>query len=232
MTEFANPHQNVTFASNGGSAHGYLTLPPSGRGPGVLVIQEWWGLTDHIADVTERFAAEGFVALAPDLYGGRTTHDSREASTMMQNLPVEQATRDLSGAIDHLLAQHAVTGDSVGVVGFCMGGKFVLVMAAQQGDRVGAAVPFYGLPSAEETDFSHLTAPVLGHYGEHDRTITPEAVEDIRARIPAASEVPPQMHFYPAGHAFFNDRSPSTYHEDSARLAWARTLEFLHTHLD
>ncbi|RCW43157.1 carboxymethylenebutenolidase [Halopolyspora algeriensis] len=230
MTE-ANPHQNVTFTSNGETAHGYLAVPASGQGPGVLVIQEWWGLTDHVADVTDRFAAEGFVALAPDLYGGRTTHDSGQAATMMNNLPVERAARDLSGAIDHLLAHPAVVGTSVGAVGFCMGGKFVLVMAAREGNRIGAAVPFYGLPSIEETDFSHLTAPVLGHYGEHDRSVTPEAVDGLRARITADSEVTPHIHFYPAGHAFFNDSNPSTHHEESARTAWTRTLEFLRTHL-
>lgn len=227
----ANPHQNVTFTGNGATGYGYLATPASGQGPGVLVIQEWWGLTDHVADVTDRFAAEGFVALAPDLYGGRTTHSSGEAAAMKEDLPVERAARDLSGAIDHLLAHPAVTGTSVGTVGFCMGGMFVLVMAAREGNRVGAAVPFYGLPSIEETDFSHLTAPVLGHYAEKDRSVTPEAVDGLRARITADSEVKPHIHFYPAGHAFFNDSNPSTYHEESARLAWTRTLDFLRTHL-
>src|SRR5699024_9086756 len=168
-----NPLQNVTFESNGSSAHGYLALPDSGRGPGLIVIQEWWGLVDHIADVTNRFAAEGFVALAPDLYGGRTTHDAQEASELMQQLPVEDAARDLAGAVDYLLSHDAVTSSTIGAVGFCMGGGFVLVLAAQQGDRIGAAVPFYGVPPAEPIDFSGLTAPVLGHYGERDGGIPP-----------------------------------------------------------
>src|SRR3712207_8310701 len=96
MTE--NPRQNVTFPSNGSQAHGYLALPPSGSGPAVIVIQEWWGLTDHIADVTDRLAAEGFVALAPDLFGGRTTHEAEAAGRLMSELPVDQAARDLGGA--------------------------------------------------------------------------------------------------------------------------------------
>src|ERR671921_2878862 len=95
-----NPRQNVTFASNGSQAHGYLATPASGSGPGVIVIQEWWGLTDHIADVTDRLAAEGFVALAPDLYGGTTTHDADQAGKLMQELPVDRAATDLGGAVD------------------------------------------------------------------------------------------------------------------------------------
>jgi carboxymethylenebutenolidase len=129
-----NPLQNVTFPSGGGTAHGYLALPESGVGPGVVVIQEWWGLTSHIADVVNRLAAEGFVALAPDLYGGTTTHDADEAGKLMQQLPVDRAATDLGGAVDFLLGHDAVVGRKVGAVGFCMGGGFVLVLAAQQGD--------------------------------------------------------------------------------------------------
>src|SRR3954470_142265 len=99
-----NPRQNVTFPSNGGHAHGYLKTPASGSGPGVIVIQEWWGLDDHIAGIVDRLADEGFVALAPDLYGGRVAHDSDEAGAMMSELPVDQAAHDLGGAVDYLLA--------------------------------------------------------------------------------------------------------------------------------
>src|SRR3954447_25771346 len=157
-----NPRQNVTFPSNGSQAHGYLATPESGSGPGVVVIQEWWGLTNHIADVSNRLAAEGFVALAPDLYGGTTTHDAAEAGELMQKLPVEQAARDLSGAVDYLLGHDAVTSSKVGAVGFCMGGGFVLVLAAQQGDKGGAAVPFYAVLREPYPSFENLTAPVLG----------------------------------------------------------------------
>ena len=155
-----NPLQNVSFPSNGRTAHGYLALPESGSGPGVVVIQEWWGLTSHIADVTNRLAAEGFVALAPDLYGGTTTHDSDEAGKLMQELPVEQAATDLGGAVDYLLGHDAVTGSKVGAVGFCMGGGFVLVLAAQQGDKIGAAVPFYGVLGEDYPSFENLSAPL------------------------------------------------------------------------
>src|SRR3954469_10187887 len=113
-----NPRQNVTFPSNGGTAHGYLATPASGSGPGVIVIQEWWGLTDHIVSIADRLAAEGFVALAPDLFGGRTTHDADEAGELLSQLPVDQAARDLAGAVDYLLGHEAVTSSKVGAVGF------------------------------------------------------------------------------------------------------------------
>src|SRR5690348_1475026 len=134
-----NPRQNVTFPSNSHEAHGYLATPSSGSGPGVIVIQEWWGLTDHIADISDRLAGEGFVALAPDLYGGKVTHDADEAGKLLTELPVDRAARDLAGAVDYLLAQDSVTSSKLGAIGFCMGGGFVLSLAAQQGDKIGAA---------------------------------------------------------------------------------------------
>ena len=220
-----NPVQNVTFPSNGGTAHGYLAVPGSGSGPGLVVIQEWWGLTTHIKEVTDRFAAEGFVALAPDLFGGATTHDSDEAGKLMSELPVDKAAQDLAGAVDFLLGHEAVTSSKVGAVGFCMGGGFVIVLAAQQGDRIGAAVPFYGVLKEDYPDLSGLTAPVLGHFGEEDGFTTPEAARALADRIEKESGVTPEMHFYPAGHAFFK------HDPEQARLAWSRTVEFLREHL-
>src|SRR5258705_14000691 len=108
-----NPRQNVTFASNGHEAHGYLATPASGEGPGLVLIQEWWGLDDHMAELADRLAAEGFVTLAPDLYGGRVAHDTDDAGRFMSELPVEQAARDLAGAVDFLLAAPQVTSGTV-----------------------------------------------------------------------------------------------------------------------
>lgn len=207
MVETENPRQNVTFASNGHEAHGYLAVPPAGTGPGLVVIQEWWGLTTHVADVTDRLAAEGFVALAPDLFGGATTHDSEEAKVLMQQMPVDRAARDLAGAVDYLLGHDAVIGDKVGAVGFCMGGGFVLILAAQQGDKVGAAVPFYGAPQIPDLDFSGLSADVLGHYAELDKGITPDRVAELSERIERQSGKRPEIHMYPADHAFLDRKS-------------------------
>ena len=226
MTE--NPLQNVTFPSNSGTAHGYLAVPESGSGPGVVVIQEWWGLTDHIADVTNRLAAEGFVALAPDLFGGRTTHDSDEAGQLMQDLPVDRAAGDLAGAVDFLIGHDAVTGEQVGTVGFCMGGGFVLALAAQQGDKVAAAVPFYGVYPGETPDFSNLTADLLGHFGENDDFAPPQQVKELQAKIEAESGKKADFRFYPAGHAFYNDENLlGTYDAEQAGKAWAATTDFL-----
>ena len=226
MTE--NPLQNTTFASNGGTAHGYLALPPSGTGPGVIVIQEWWGLTDHVARIVDRLAAEGFVALAPDLYGGKTTHDADEAGSLMMSLPVDQAARDLGGAVEFLLAHQAVTCRKVGAVGFCMGGGFVLLLAAQQGDKVGAAVAFYGVGPAVPSSYAGVTAAVQGHYGDKDDFYPADQARTQAAQIAAESGAEVEFHFYAAAHAFHNDENTlGTYSPDDAKLAWSRTVEFL-----
>jgi carboxymethylenebutenolidase len=234
MTELPKPtgapaHQNVTFPSAGGTAHGYLALPPTGRGPGVIVIQEWWGLTDHIANVADRLAAQGFVTLAPDLYGGNVAHDSDEALRMMKALPVSHGVELLSGAVDHLLGMPEITSDTVGSVGFCMGGGFVLYQAAAD-PRVSAAVPFYGVIQGDLPDFSGLKAQILGHYGERDTSIPKERLAELSEAVQEAGIVP-YLRMYPAGHAFFNDGRPDTYAPGPALQAWESTVEFLHEQL-
>jgi carboxymethylenebutenolidase len=227
-----NPRQNTTFASNGSEAHGYLAKPAGGRGPGLIVIQEWWGLDDHVADLVDRFAGQGFVTLAPDLYGGRVAHDSGEAGEMLQALPVDRAVRDLSGAVDHLLADPDVTSSTVGVVGYCMGGGFVLKLAAQEGPRIGAAVPYYGVGPGVPDEYRSVTAPIQGHYGEQDAMYPVEQAREQEAQIRAESQGPVEFFYYPAGHAFHNDRDKmGTYDAESATLAWDRTLEFLRTNV-
>lgn len=224
----SNPRQNVSFASNGGQAHGYLATPAAGSGPGVIVIQEWWGLDDHIAEICDRLAAEGFVALAPDLYGGRTTHDSDEAGSLMMSLPTEQAATDLAGAVDHLLGLDACTSSTVGAIGFCMGGGFVLMLAAQQGDKVSAAVPFYGVGPAVPQSFAGLTAAVQGHYAEQDAFFP---VADARAQeqqIREESGADVEFFYYPAGHAFHDDTNQlGNYDAALAGQAWDRAVAFL-----
>lgn len=225
-------NQTITFPSNGGSAHGYLALPDTGSGPGVIVIQEWWGLTDHVRSVADRFAAEGFVALAPDLYGGRTAHDGARAARMMEQLPIGQAARDLSGAADHLLALDAVTSPSVGAVGFCMGGGFVLLLAAVAGERIGAAVPYYGVRGFTAGDAPKVSAPVLGHFASEDGWATPEEARGLRQALLDAG-VDADIRIYEgAGHAFFNDENHSgNYDRELAERTWEDTVEFLREHL-
>jgi carboxymethylenebutenolidase len=228
----SNPRQNVTFASNGAQAHGYLAKPASGSGPGLVVIQEWWGLDDHIAEIVDRFAAEGFVALAPDLFGGRVAHDTDEAGKLMEELPVDQAVRDLSGAVDYLLANESVTSDKIGAVGFCMGGGFVLQLAAQLGDKIGAAVPFYGVGAAVPQQYIGITAPIQGHYGEEDAFYPVDQARRQEQQIRSESQNDVEFFYYPAGHAFHNDKDKlGTYNEQAARQAWERTVQFLKQNL-
>ncbi|MFD5559751.1 dienelactone hydrolase family protein [Kitasatospora griseola] len=225
--------QNVSFAGpSGRTVHGYLAVPPAGVGPGVLVVQEWWGLTRHIAELTDRLAAEGFLALAPDLYGGTVTHDRDAAARMKRELPPERAAEELAAAVSHLLAHPGAVGDAIGVTGFCMGGGLALQLAAREGDRVAAVVPFYGLPGDPDYDYRGLTAHVLGHFGEQDASLPAAVVDEAAIRIGEATGRRPEIHFYPAGHAFMNDeKTPSSYDPLQAAIAWRRTLTFLWAHL-
>ena len=140
--------ETVEFKSNGSTASGYLVKPASGSGPGVLVIQEWWGLDSGIKEMAERLGKAGFVALAPDLYHGQlAAHDEMDkAAHLMQSLPPDRAGRDMSGAVDYLASHTAVTSPGIGVVGFCMGGMLSFIIAANRPDKVKAVVPFYGFP--------------------------------------------------------------------------------------
>src|SRR5258706_5084877 len=128
----------VTFRSDGGEADGYLAVPESGSGPGVIVIQEWWGLNDQIKSVAERLAGEGFVALAPDLYRGAHASEPDEAAKIMMSLNLERATKDLSGAVDYLAAHDAVTGAGLGVIGFCMGVGVALWLGPPRSETIKA----------------------------------------------------------------------------------------------
>jgi carboxymethylenebutenolidase len=229
VTDTINPQQNTTFPSNGGQAHGYLALPPSGRGPGVIVIQEWWGLTTHIASLADRLAAEGFVALAPDLYGGPTTHNADEAGKLMGEMPPDRAARDLAGAVEFLLGRDEVSGDSVGIIGFCMGGSFALALGTREGERIGAVVTFYSVGDVPDT--SSLTAAVQAHFGEQDAFFPLDAARALEARITQESGRAPEVHLYPAGHAFLNDDNLlGTYDPEQAAIAWDRAVAFLHQH--
>jgi carboxymethylenebutenolidase len=221
----------IEFPSNGSTAQGYLALPEGGSGPGVVVIQEWWGLVDHIKDVCDRFAAEGFVALAPDLYHGATTTEPDEAGKAMMAMQLDQAALDMSGAVDEVVRRGG--HDKVGVIGFCMGGGLALVLATKRPDKVAAVVPCYGIiPWAEaQPDYSVMTAAVLGHYAEKDGFFTPEAAEDLAVQLRGlGKEV--EIHIYPgADHAFFNDTRPEVYDAAAATALWDRTVAFFGAHL-
>ena len=223
----------VEFPSSRTTVGGYLATPEAGAGPGLVVIQEWWGLVDHIKDVCDRFAAEGFSALAPDLYHGATTTEPDEAGKLMMAMDIEQAARDMAGAVDYLAAHESVRGRGVGVIGFCMGGGLALWLATLRPDQVRAAVTFYGvIPwEAAQPHWSTLTAAVQGHYAENDSSASPEHVAALESRLKDLG-VDVEMFVYPATHhGFFNDTRADAHDEDAARQAWIRTLEFLRRHL-
>lgn len=218
--------ENVEFRSNGQSANGYLAIPASGSGPGVIVIQEWWGLVDHIRDVCDRFAGEGFVALAPDLYHGKTTKSPDEAGKMMMALRIDEAEKDLSGAIDFVVNHEGTTSKKVGTVGFCMGGALSLY-AATKNSNVGACVIYYGIHPNVKPDLNNLNSPVLGLYAEKDGFVTPAVVHELEQKLEALGKSK-EFHIYPnTDHAFFNDSRPEVYDAEASADAWRRTLEFL-----
>lgn len=219
--------ENVTFKSNGHTCDGYI----AGSGPGVLVIQEWWGLVPHIRDVVDRFAAAGFTALAPDLYHGESSAEPDGAGKLMMALNIEQAGKDMSGAVDLLVER---TGHAkVGVVGYCMGGGLALVVAAQRPDVVAACAPYYGVipwPSAQP-DLSSIAATVVGEYAEHDDFANPDATRALEAQLRGLGKEA-TMHIH-AGthHAFFNDTRPDVFDPAAAHEAWNRTTALFHSAL-
>lgn len=220
----------VEFESNGGVARGYLSTPEGGSGPGIIVLQEWWGLVPHIKDVADRFAREGFVALAPDLYHGKSTTSPDEAGKMMMALDIARAEQDLRGAVKYLLGHESVEGPKVGTVGFCMGGVLSLY-AASKNEEVGACVVFYGIHPKVEPDLENLSAPVLGLYAERDQSVPPAAVRELESKLKALGKSA-EMHIYPGtDHAFFNDARPEVFNPEAASDAWRRTVEFLRRNL-
>lgn len=227
---------NVEFASNGGTAGGYLAVPASGHGPGVLVLQEWWGLDPALEIMADRLAEAGFVALAPDLYHGELAgHDEMDrAAELMNAMPPDRAARDMSAAVDFLAAHEAVTGEGLGVVGFCMGGLLTFLIAAGRGDRIVAAVPFYGFPSPDmEPDWSGLTAVVRGHLAEHDDFFAPDAARALEAELQGLGKDVELTVHEGAGHAFMNpENSIGNLDEALAARCWAQTTTFLHDQLD
>jgi carboxymethylenebutenolidase len=221
--------EHVTFKANGRTATGYLARS-AGNGPGVVVIQEWWGLVPHIENLADRFAAEGFVALAPDLYHGEKATSPDQAGKLMMSMRIDEAAKDLAGAIDHLRQQPGVTGSKVGTVGFCMGGALSL-FAASQNPEVGACVVFYGGHPNVKPDIPKLQAPVLGIWAGKDGFVTPEVVSELDKQLTAAGKRH-EFHTYPAAqHAFFNDTRPEVYDSSAAADAWTRTIAFLRKEL-
>ncbi len=216
----------VQFAANGHTCDGYLAIPAAGSGPGVIVVQEWWGLVDHIKSLADRFAAEGFVALAPDLYHGERTTSPDQAGKLLMALNIEGAGKDMRGAAAYLRASSAVKPKKVAILGFCMGGQLALYAGQEHPDVIDAAVDFYGIHPKVEIVPAKVKVPVLGHFATRDKGVPLDAVRAMAAAV-KSSGGSFEVHEYEADHAFFNDTRPQVYNAAAAALSFSRTLAFL-----
>jgi carboxymethylenebutenolidase len=221
--------KTISFArTNGGTAQGYLSEAKDAKAPGVVVIQEWWGLQGQIKETCDRFAAAGFTALAPDLYGGKVVpyHDSAAASATMNSLDFIAATDEaVRGAAQHLGSR----GSKVGLTGFCMGGA-VTIIGAVRIPELSAAVCFYGIPPAAAADPKDVRVPLQCHFAAQDDWCTPDVVDAFEKALRAAGK-DVEIHRYPGHHAFMNSERKEVYDDASAKLAWDRCVGFFRKHL-
>jgi carboxymethylenebutenolidase len=197
----------------------------------VLVLQEWWGLVPQLKKVCDRLAEDGLVALAPDLYHGEIAQHTEmdKAAHLMSTMPMDRVARDMGAAVDSLRANPAVTSTRIGVLGYCMGGMLALLVAAQQGAKIGAVAPYYGAPLGENApDWANLTACVRGHFAENDDFFPPAAIKQLELQLrDMGKDV--ELDVHPGtGHAFCNEENPlGTHNPDVASQTWRSTVGFL-----
>jgi carboxymethylenebutenolidase len=213
--------ERVQFPSNGHTCSGYF----AGRGPGVVVIQEWWGLVPHIEDLVERFAAAGFAAVAPDLYHGKTTTSPDEAGKMLMELDVERAAKEIAGAGQFLRQRPECTSQKYGVIGFCMGGALAQYAATYDAQNVGAAVSFYGGFKQVSPDWEKLESPLLLIYGANDKGVPAEGGRELEQKLRTLGKDVELVIYPDADHAFFNDSRPAVHNPDASADAWQRTID-------
>jgi carboxymethylenebutenolidase len=221
--------ENVSFASNGGTCEGYLATPESGSGPGVIVIQEWWGLVGHIRDVADRFAQEGFVALAPDFFHGAKTDEPDEATRLLMSLAMDKAAQDIAGAARYLSDRDDVTGSGIGTVGFCMGGSLAL-WTGTLAPNVVAAIGFYpAIPwdRMSPTWDNYQGKSAMFHCSEEDGTSAAEGIQAAWTAITTAGGDVEVFDYPGTQHAFFNDDRPEVHDPAASALAWERTIGLL-----
>jgi carboxymethylenebutenolidase len=218
---------DVEFQTSSGTKPGYLAVPAGARGPATIVLQEWWGLDGHIRSICDRFAGEGFFALAPDLYGGKTAEQPDEAQQLMMAMSMSEVEHEMCGAAKHLRALGGFEGEGVGSVGFCLGGGLSM-WAAATCPEITAAVSFYYVLPHGKPDFSSIDGPVLLHFAAEDAFISLDESKALEDEIRKAG-TGVQSHVYEGvGHAFFNDTNRlGTFNAEARDLAWTRTVEFL-----
>ena len=219
--------ETLQFNTANGASSAHVAIPDESNGKAVIIIHEWWGLNDHIKDIANRYAGEGFTAIAPDLYRGKVTKDKEEAGRLMQNLDLEDGLNTIQMAMDK--AQEIYEFEKFGITGFCMGGTYAL-RAACELERLGAAAPFYG-DVPDEFTLKDLKCPVLFVSGIKDQWINPEKVGEME-RIAKENFLPIEVLKYDADHAFFNDTRPEVYDEAAAKDAWAKVIALFNQHLE
>jgi carboxymethylenebutenolidase len=213
----------------GRELEGALATPAgTGKVGGVVVVQEWWGLNDHIKALCDRFAQAGFVSLAPDLYHGKLARTKEEAGQMMGALDTKTAVAEIGHAVAKLKSEARCNG-RVAVVGFCLGGALTLAAACAL-DDIAAAVPFYGVPGLPMAAYAKVKAPVQAHFAKRDDWAKAPIAEEIQRQVRAGGGQM-DLFVYDAGHAFMRSSDPEVYDADSARVAWDRAIEFLTKHL-
>ena len=214
---------------DGTEINGELAEPAgTGKAPALVLIQEYWGINDHIRALADRLAPAGFLVIAPDLYHGKLAKDAAEAGALMTALDTSAAVKEI-GATAEFLKAHARGNGKVGVIGFCMGGALALASACHL-DGLSAVVPFYGLPPEEKVDYAKVSAPILMHVAKRDASVTVEKAEAVKKKLEAAGKSI-TLEIYEADHAFVNDTRPEVYDEKNAKLAWSRSVEFLKKNL-
>jgi len=218
--------QRVEFPSNSHACQGYLARPSAESGPAVVVIQEWWGLVSHIEDLVDRFAGEGFLAIAPDLFHGKTTRSPDEAGKLLMELDAERAEREIAAAGDYLLSLPECSSKSYGVIGFCMGGALAQYTVVKEANA-GAGVSFYGGFRKVSIDWDQLRAPLLLIFGEKDKGVPAGPGRALGEQLRAKGKAVEVVVYPEADHAFFNDTRPEVYDAEASADAWKRTLEFL-----
>ncbi len=216
----------IVFSGNGHERQGYLA---KGNGPGVIVLQEWWGLVGHIKSVADRFAEAGFNALAPDLYNGKATTEPDEAGSLMMAINIAETEKTMSGAVTALIGEGTTKGDKVGIVGFCMGGQLAMYAACVD-PRIGACVNFYGVHPDVHPDYANLHGPMLGIFAEHDASTSGEVVSEIDKKLTEFNK-PHEFITYPGTkHAFFNNDRP-VFDAEAAADAWGKVIAFFKMNL-
>lgn len=220
-------NETLKFNTAHGEATAYAAIPDNPNGKGVIVVQEYWGLNDHIKDIANRYAAEGFTAIAPDLYRGRATKDKEEAAKLMKNLEIEDGLNTIESALEK--ARETYDVQKFGITGFCMGGTYAMHAACKL-EGLSAAAAFYG-DFPEEEVLKNLKMPVLFISATKDGWINPEKVRELE-RIADENFLPIDSVKYEADHAFFNDTRPEVYDREAAEDAWAKVIDFFNTNLE